>query len=392
MTKSTAYILALNCGSSSLKFSLYQSTNLHTELSGVVNHIGKRESFFEIQDSKKNSIYNSAEKIATIEAAIKLVLKWFRGNLQQYPLAAIGHRVVQGGPCHREPEIADDYLPDTLTRFIYLAPNHLPDEISAIKLCKSTFPDITQVVCFDTAFHKDMPDRALYYPLPVAYREEGLMRYGFHGLSYEYVLKQLADKKATVKKEKIIIAHLGNGASMVAVKNGVGIETTMGLSPMGGLVMGTRPGDIDPGVPLFLLKKIKMSVDEVDELLNKKSGLKAMAGTADVEQLLAREEYEPTAKEALNLFCYQAQKHIGALAAALGGLDRLVFTGGIGENSAVIRKRICKELGFLGIHLHKKSNKKSRNTISSIKSKVKVQVIKTNEELMIAHHTKQLLQ
>ncbi len=217
------------------------------------------------------------------------------------------------------------------------------------------------------------------------------MRYGFHGLSYEFIMLKLSKRKASLNKKKIIIAHLGNGASMAAVKKSTGMETTMGLSPIGGLVMGTRSGDLDPGVFLFLLKQTKMAEGQLDELLSKQSGLKAIAGISDVKELLRNEETDPDCHEAITMFCYQAKKHIGALTAAMGGLDMLIFTGGIGENAAAIRERICHNMNFLGIEIDKKSNRRNRKVISPQSAKVKVQVIRTNEEQMIAHHTQNII-
>jgi acetate kinase len=234
-----------------------------------------------------------------------------------------------------------------------------------------------------------MPPRAKYYPLPAVYKKEGLMRYGFHGLSYEYVMSQLTDIQSD--KQKIIIAHLGNGSSMAAVKHGKSIDTTMGVSPMGGLVMSTRSGDLDPGVVLFLLKRTNMSIPEADELLSQHSGLKAIAGTGDMLELLKNEPTDIKATEAIDLFCYQAKKYIGALAAAMEGLDLLVFTGGIGENSAAIRERICQGLEFLGISLYHKSNYENNRIISSIDSRVIVEVTPANEEWIIARHTQHLI-
>jgi len=391
MDKASGYILALNCGSSSLKFSVFQAATLKCCLRGSVNHIGQTDSVLEVAGAEGGLIYSNKVRIADIASAVQLTVEWLKNYPEKHPVVAIGHRIVQGGPCHYEPEIIDDFLLTTLGQYIHLAPNHLPHEIAAIKLCRTAFPDITQVACFDTCFHKDMPDYARYYPLPVRLREEGLVRYGYHGLSYEYVSGRLTKTEKEIKGKKIIIAHLGSGASMAAIKDGKSVETTMGFSPMGGLMMGSRPGDLDPGAVLFLLTKMKMKVNEVENLFNKQSGLKALAGNSDVKKLIEEEAFEPLAREAVTMFCYQARKAIGSLATALGGIDILVFTGGIGENSPVIRKRICNELNFLGIRLSKKSNRKSLRNISSSKSKVKVMVIKTDEESMIALHTQNLL-
>ena len=386
------FILSINCGSSSLKFKLFNTRSLKTELEGHINHIGNLESHFQITDHDGNILINSLTAIQSIEFAVNELITWLKHNIKKYPLAALGYRLIQGGPQHRVPEMITPELLEILKQQIYLAPNHLPDEITAIHAFKTAFKKIVHVACYDTLFHRNMPACTKYYPLPAEYIDKGLIKYGFHGLSYEYVMKKLGSKISTTKRRKIIIAHLGNGASMVAVKNGIGIETTMGISPIGGLVMGTRSGDLDPGVLLFLLKEGHLTPDELDELLSKNSGLKAIGGTNDVQALLSNEAKDPKAKLALSVFCYTARKYIGALAAAMGGLDMLIFTGGIGENSAIIRDRICEDMDFLGIAIHEQSNQMSREIISPLSSKVQVRVMPTNEEWMIAHHTRNFIE
>lgn len=388
--KQNSYILSINCGSSSLKFNLFQFGSLLSECNGNVDAIGSTGSRLSICKGGKVILQQSAG-FKNLDEAVKAVISWLKKSEYKSSLRAIGHRLVQGGPDHREPELITDELIKNLQAFVYLAPNHLPDEIRTIKTFGRAFPGLFQVACFDTAFHRNMPDEAKYYPLPAKYREQGLLHYGFHGLSYEYVMKQLKADGALVKAQKTIIAHLGNGASMAAVKNGTCIETTMGLSPIGGLVMSTRSGDLDPGVFLFLLKQGKLTATQLDKLLSNDSGLKAIAGKSDVQQLLQLEAKDPKARAAITVFCYQARKFIGSLTAAMGGLDLLVFTGGIGENSATIRERICLELDFLGIQVEKKSNYDNKENISSASSRVKVLVMKTNEEAMIAQHTKTVL-
>jgi acetate kinase len=389
--QSKSFILSINCGSSSLKFKLFSSRSLKTELEGHVDNIGNPEGNFQITDQAGNFLINSSAHFQSVEFAINELIAWLKHNNKKYPLAAIGHRLIQGGPEHKAPEIITPELLDILKQQIYLAPNHLPDEINAIHAFKIAFKKIVQVACYDTLFHRNMPAFTKYYPLPAEYIDKGLIKYGFHGLSYEYVMKKLGSKISATKRRKIIIAHLGNGASMVAVKNGIGIETTMGISPIGGLVMGTRSGDLDPGVLLFLLKEGHLTPDELDELLSKHSGLKAIGGTNDVQELLINEAKDPKAKLALSVFCYTAKKYIGALAAAMGGLDMLIFTGGIGENSAIVRDRICEDMDFLGITIHQRSNQISREIISPLSSKVQVRVMPTNEEWMIAHHTQNFI-
>jgi len=383
------FILTLNCGSSSLKFSLYDVNSLALELSGAITHIATTVGTFRIKDKDDKILRKELKFYNSQDAAIQEVLHWLKLNQHKYPLAAIGHRLVLGGPHRHDTEIVTDELIAELDNYIYLAPNHLPEEIEAIKLFREAFGGLPQAVCYDTAFHTDMPNCAKYYPLPLIYKKEGLMRYGFHGLSYEYVLSKLTDVQ--INKQKIIIAHLGSGSSMAAIKNGKSIDTTMGMSPMGGMVMSTRSGDLDPGVVLFLLKRTNMCVSDVDELLSHHAGLKAIAGTGDMVELLKNEPTDEKATEAIDLFCYQAKKFIGAFAAAMGGLDMLIFTGGIGENSAAIRERICEGLEFLGIDIYHKSNHENNRVISSIDSRVTVEVVPTNEEWMIASHTQQLI-
>jgi acetate kinase len=369
------HILSLNGGSSSLKFSLYHAGSIKLEWVGSIDRIGEEKGRFELKDTAGKILEDRQTRYQNFGAAVKALLEWLKKKQPQYPLLAIGHRLVQGGPDHREPLLITKELLGSLEQLVYLAPNHLPDELKTIKAFQAAFPGTPQVACFDTAFHKDMPSYAKDYPLARKYKDMGLMKYGFHGLSYQYILQELITEDPEVKKKKIIIAHLGNGASMVAIKDGISVDTTMGISPTGGLVMGTRSGDLDPGVLLFLLKQDKLTPNRLDDLLSKESGLKAIAGKSDVQDLLKAEAHDPKAAEALTVFCYAAKKFIGALAAAMGGLDQLVFTGGIGEHSAVIRERICKDLEFMGIDLDDR------------KCRVAVRVIPTNEELMIARLT-----
>lgn len=390
-SKLSTYILCLNSGSSSLKFSLYDPVFRQMEITGVMSAIGTVNGLFKVSDSRGTSLKNESGFFKDTHTAVESLTEWLDENQNKYPLAAIGHRVVQGGPAHRAPEMLTEQLLATLKQFIFLAPNHLPEELAIIHTFLEKFRNLPQVICFDTFFHRNMPFCGHHYALPSKYTSKDLIRYGFHGLSYEYIMLRLSEKRLSVKSKKIIIAHLGNGASLAAVKNGNSIDTTMGVSPIGGLVMSTRSGDLDPGALLFLLKKNKLSTDKLEELLSKQSGLKAIAGTGDVKELLEAEHFNTAAANALTLFCYNIRKQIGALTAAMDGLDILVFTGGIGENSAIIRSRICKELVFFGIELDSRLNLCSREVISSEKSRVLVHVIKTNEELVIARHTQNMV-
>jgi len=391
MKQFNSCILALNFGSSSFKFSLFEAESMALRVAGAARQNEDGFVEFDIRDGNGQLIREWFLNAKKLEDAVDELVQWLKANEQEYPIVAIGHRIVQGGPFHMEPVVINDELLDDLKKFFYLDSNHLPEEVKIIRIFKAAFPLLQQVACFDTCFHKDMPAQAKYYPLPEKYRSMGLMRYGFHGLSYEYNLQKLAEQILYPARQKIIIAHLGNGASMVAIKNGTGIDTTMGISPMGGLVMGTRPGDLDPGAILFLMQQGNLSLDEVDSLLSKGAGLLAIAGISDVQELLKQEKINPKAKEALAAFCYQAKKAIGGLAAAMGGLDTLVFTGGIGENSEVIRSRICKDLSFLGLFLDQKANHEGREIISMENSWVTVCAFKTNEERVIAQHTRKII-
>ncbi len=382
------YIAVLNCGSSSLKFSLYGCTDLSPLFSGHISGIGNNNGQFKVIDNRKQEVFNQKGFYSDAATATQVAIEWLKK--QPFCITAIGHRLVQGGPEHRNPELITDALMQCLKDYIYLAPNHLADELNTIGSFRSAFPGIKQVACFDTAFHKDLPYHVKYYPLPAVYQNNGLLKYGFHGLSFAYILQKLEEDSKNAY-QKIIIAHLGSGASMAAVQNGICIDTTMGLSPIGGLVMSTRCGDMDPGVILFLLKQYKLDVNKLDELLSKQSGLLAIAGTGDMEELLAQEQTNSAAKLAIHVFCYHAKKQIGALAVALGGLDLLVFTGGIGANSPVIREYICRDMNFFGIELNNRANFNDQETISLNTSRVSVMALPTHEELMIAQAVDQLL-
>jgi len=384
-------ILVINVGSSSLKFKLFHTATIQLICTGIIDHIGEPKGLFEIKDLNGQLLKSQKGSFKSAGMAAKKIVKWIQQHNNSYIIEGIGHRLVQGGPKHRQPEIIKSKLINVLHKLAYLAPNHLPEELKIVRMFQSAYPKLVQVACFDTAFHKDMPAYAKFYALPKVYKKNGLIKYGFHGLSYEYILQKLSQTDRSIQNKKIIIAHLGNGASMVAVKNGISIDTTMGISPVGGLVMGTRSGDLDPGVVLYLLKQEKLTPNQIDNVLSKQSGLMALAGKSDIKQLLAEEPNDKRIQEALQLFCYQAKKFIGALATTMGGLDMLVFTGGIGENSAVIRERICADMEFLGIKINKDLNQSMQENITATRSKVLVKVLKTNEELMIAQHTKNMI-
>jgi acetate kinase len=302
--------------------------------------------------------------------------------------AAVGHRVVHGGLEFGAPVVVDDLVLGKLRSLIPFAPLHLPGEIQCLEAVFARFPGLPQVACFDTAFHRRMPEQARRFPLPCGLWDEGIRRYGFHGLSYEYILETLAD----AARGRVIIAHLGNGVSLAALLDGVPRDTTMGFTPAGGVMMGTRCGDLDPGVLLYLMREKSYGHERIDRLVNRESGLLGVSGiSSDMKTLLAEMGRKPAAALAVEMFCRRLRKEIGALAAVLGGLDLLVFTGGIGERSPVVRDMVCRNLAFLGIMLHKERNEACTGVISLPESSCKVMVVPTDEDLIIARRTRDLI-
>lgn len=387
-------ILAVNTGSSSIKFSLYESGQTEELLfSGSLTRIGLTHSTFSVNDPQGRYIDCEKVEAADHAAACRHVFSWLTQHGPGMP-DAVGHRVVHGGPRHTAPEKVTPELLDSVTELIPYVPEHLPQALNAISYAAAELPGVFQVACFDTAFHSTMPSIAKLCPIPEEFRKQGLQRYGFHGLSYQYILSQLeADGDPLARKGRVIIAHLGHGASMAAVLDGQSVETTMGFSPAGGLVMSTRTGDLDPGVVLFLLQQGHLDSDGLRDMVNKKSGLLGVSGVSDdMRDLLDAEAENPQAHLAVELFCYSARKHIGALTAALGGLDMIVFTGGIGLHSPDIRERICAGLGFLGVRVDPEKNLKPAGLISHDASTVVVRVMETNEEAMIVRQTRRVLE
>jgi acetate kinase len=387
-------ILTINSGSSSIKVSLYVlGETERLALKGELGRIGVSRGFFQAEDREGHQLTAQELDLPDHEAALKILFDWLQGYEVGKDLHAVGHRLVHGGKAHVKPQIASSALIKDLKQLIPLAPDHLPDEIKGLEAVRRHFPELPQIVCFDTAFHRRMPEVAQRYALPKPLIREGLQRYGFHGLSYEYITQELfKETGAPGASGKLIIAHLGNGASMAAIVSGTSLDTTMGLTPAGGLVMSTRVGDLDPGVIVYLLQEKGMTPAEVNQLINHQAGLLGISGiSADMHDLLVLENSQADASLAVEIFCYQARKFVGALAAAVGGLDTFVFTGGIGENSAAIRARICAPLGFLGIRLDRDLNEGNSPVISRHDSPVTVRVMNTNEELMIARHTRDIL-
>jgi acetate kinase len=383
-------IAAINSGSSSLKFGLFTAdTPLNTILNGSIHNIGRIDCQITLEHEGEKEIVNPGAAIYDVEDAALYLVKWLQQRSTTYNVAAIGHRIVHGGLRFSEPEVVDEKFIDELEALVPLAPLHLPAAIAILKVFTSQLHSVVQVACFDTAFHAHMPFEARHYALPRSLWDEGIVRYGFHGLSCEYILHQLQQADERINEKKIIIAHLGAGSSITAIRDGKSIENTMGFSPAGGLVMNTRAGDIDPGVMSYLMKHKKMNADQLESLFNKNAGLEAIAvAGGSMQQLLQDESRDSYAAQAVLLYCYHVKKQVAALTAALGGLDILVFTGGIGENSPVIRQRVCRDLGFLGIELNKALNDRNLENISELPSPVQVFVLPTNEELMIAKHVK----
>jgi len=383
----------MNRGSSTLKSALYQSGK-HDDLllSVSVDRAGGSGGLFNIADSSGTTLFHSAIDDGNSNAALEVMLAWMGSHGFFAQLAAVGHRLVHGGPRYRDPQRITPEFVSEIEKLVPLDPDHMPAAIAGIQFVARKFPDLPQVACFDTAFHSTLPKVARMYALPRRLFDQGIVRYGFHGLSYEYVMSELQTLEGKLARGRVIIAHLGSGASMVAVKEGKSIDTSMGFTPLEGLVMATRSGDVDPGALLYLLENEKLSAKDMSTLLNKESGLLGVSkSTGDMKELIDKIDRDPRAEDAVDLFSYRAKKYIGAYAAALGGLDVLVFAGGIGERAPAIRKRICDGLDFLGIRLDSTANEANAPLISAAQSRVKVRVIKTNEDLMIVRHVASLL-
>jgi acetate kinase len=317
---------------------------------------------------------------------VNILIDWIEKDAACSDLAAVGHRVVQGGPKYSEPQQITSAMVAELRKLTPFDPEHLPEELLLTEAVHERFPHLPQVACFDTAFHHDLPRVAHMLPIPRRYEAAGVRRYGFHGLSYSFLMEELTrlgDPEAATGR--VILAHLGSGASLAAVRDGKSIDTSMSFTPNSGVPMSTRSGDLDAGLVLYLARSEKMSAEQFNELVNSRSGLLGISETsADMRDLVKRETQDVRAAEAVALFCYQVKKWIGAFAAALGGLDTLVFTGGIGANAPLVRERICAGLGFLGIELDPQRNAQHAPLISPDAGNVKVRVIRTDEELMIA--------
>ncbi|MBZ5593190.1 MAG: acetate/propionate family kinase [Acidobacteriia bacterium] len=381
-------VLTLNSGSSSLKFAVYPIGASEPVLKGKAERIGLEGGLFQAVDAEGAQMAHEQRPLLDHAAALQRVLECARGAAQ-HSLVAVGHRVVRGGAEDADPQPVTPALLSRIRELIPYLPEHLPHQVAAIEAVERFDSSLTQVVCFDTAFHRTLPRIAQLYALPRDLLNDGILRYGFHGLSYEYVIGEFARLAGeTAAHGRVVIAHLGNGCSMAAIRDGRSIDTTMGFTPTGGLMMSSRSGDLDPGVVVYLLEQKGFSAAELSDILNRRSGLAGVSGgSSDMRDLFAREATDPQAAEAIALFCYQARKFLGALAAVLGGLDALIFTAGIGENVPEIRRRICDGMGHLGLALDSRANDGNAPLISSKDASVSIRVIPTNEELMIARHT-----
>ncbi|OFW67862.1 MAG: acetate kinase [Actinobacteria bacterium RBG_13_63_9] len=386
-------ILTINGGSSSIKFALYQVEEaLEQRLCGKIDRIGLSGTNLTCHDPDGKPQASRSLAAADHRSAASFLIDWLETQKAFASVKAVGHRVVHG-MTHSEPEQVTPELIDELHRITPYDPEHLPREIELIEAFRRRHPKLPQVACFDTAFHHAMPRVAKLLPIPRRFDTKGVQRYGFHGLSYAYLMEELArlgDSAATTGR--VILAHLGNGASLAAVRDGKSIDTSMGFTPTAGLVMSTRSGDLDPGLAPYLARTEQMTTTQFYDMVNHESGLLGVSETSsDMRDLLDRETQDVRAAEAVALFCHQVKKWIGAFAAALGGLDTLVFAGGIGENAPTVRARICEGLGFLGIELEAKRNAANEGVISAAASRVAVRVIRTDEELMIARSVYRVL-
>jgi acetate kinase len=397
-------ILVVNAGSSSVKFQVFATSKVIATskvlaagdepkrlIKGQMDGIGTRPRLRAEAADKSPLIDQSyaVEQVHDVPAALHTAGAWLRETQKLHP-AAVGHRVVHGGPHYDRPVLIDDNVISELERYIPLAPLHQPNNLAPIRSIRARFPDMPQVACFDTAFHRGHAEVADTYALPRHFYAEGVRRYGFHGLSYEYIAGRLRDLSPELARGRIIVAHLGSGASMCALANGRSIESTMGFTALDGLPMGTRPGQIDPGVVLYLIEQKKMSAAQVQTLLYNECGLKGLSGISnDVRELQA--STAPQARFALDHFVYRIGLHAGQLAAALGGLDAFVFTAGIGENSSFVRARVAEKLAWLGAKLDSRANDAGDPAVGAPDSRIGLYVVPTDEELMIARHTLALL-
>lgn len=389
VTAARSCVLVLNAGSSSVKFALFSAEPRPVRhVSGSVDGIGHDQGRFHAKDATGGIWVDDQRRVSHQEEAIELILSAVDQRGAGWMTVAVGHRIVHGGPGCDCPELVTAKLEERLKKLIPLAPLHMPHNLAGIAAVRTRRPDLPQVTCFDTAFHETLPKLSRMTGLPRATAGQEIRRYGFHGLSYEFIVDALRRSHgAAIDDQRLIVAHLGNGASMAAIKGGRSIETTMGFSTLAGLPMGTRSGDLDPGIILHLLIEKGLSAESVQHMLYERSGLLGISEVSSDMQELLGQAHRPQVAEAIDYFCARARAYIGSLAATLGGVDRLVFTGGIGANSPEIRVRICEELAFLGVDLDPARNRAGRGQISRDRGRVAIEAIPTDEEVMIARHT-----
>jgi len=380
-------VLALNGGSSSIKFALFDADGtIRRILEGAIERIGMPDAKLRVKGLNQEDNFSRSLTVPDHTVAVNSLLDWIVERIGPEGLVAVGHRIVHGGPNYNEPQLITPKMIEELRRLSPFDPEHLPEELLLTTAFQRRFPELPQVACFDTAFHYDLPRVARMLPIPRRYEALGVRRYGFHGLSYAFLLGELARLAGSQAAQgRVILAHLGSGASLAAVRGGKSIDTSMSLTPTAGVPMSTRSGDLDPGLIWYLARTEGLDPKQFNEMVNFQSGLLGISETSsDMQSLLDLETQDVRAAEAVGMFCYQVKKWIGGFAAALGGLDTLVFAGGIGENAPTIRARICADLGFLGIALDEKQNFANDAVISTATSSTTVRVIHTDEERMIA--------
>ena len=387
MPPASPRILTINGGSSSIKVALFEAGDaLRRILQGGIERIGFLGATFQVDGSSPADRVSRPVTVTGHAAAVNTVMDWIAERTRLEPLTAVGHRVVHGGPNYHEPQRITAAVVEELRRIGPFDPEHLPEEIRLTEAVHRRFPGLPQIACFDTAFHHDLPRVARLLPIPRRYEALGVRRYGFHGLSYAYLMAELARLDGTeAARGRVILAHLGSGSSLAAVRDGRSVDTSMSFTPTAGVPMGTRSGDLDPGLAWYLARTEGLDAERFNEMVNARSGLLGVSETSsDMRDLLDRATHDVRAAEAIALFCYQVKKWIGAFAAALGGLDTLVFAGGIGEHAPAARARTCDGLGFLGIELDDSRNAANEGVISAAASRVKVRVIRTDEARVIA--------
>jgi acetate kinase len=393
--KSNDQVLTVNGGSSSIKFALFESGDpLRRILTGSIEGIGQPQGKFAVKGTSGRDHFSRVVVLPTHTEAVDALMNWIQERFQAGELAAVGHRVVHGGPNFWKPQAITPEMIKELHQLSPFDPEHLPEEILLTEAFHQRYPKLLQIACFDTAFHHEMPQVARLLPIPRRYEAKGVRRYGFHGLSCAFMVDELARiAGADTAHGRLVLAHLGNGASVTAVRDGKSIDTSMSFTPTAGLPMSTRSGDLDPGLSWYLSRAENVTAKQFHHMINHESGLLGVSETSsDMRELLLREKEDVRAAEAVAMFCYQAKKYICAMTGALAGLETLVFAGGIGENVPVIRARICEGLGFLGLELDTTRNEENAPIITTDKSRSTVRVIRTDEELMIARSVFRLLE